>query len=134
VRLIDDAGDTRRYQLPTGETIVMQISDDHTHIEIWEHGGKPIGEVALSDCDDFLLITCVAVDKQGPRFMHRGLASEALRFHKAYCQSTLCARENDGIEREDGSHLVGFSVGLMAKLRAEGIVEAGELDFDDDDI
>ena len=134
MQLINDLGHTRQYRLQTGEVVVMQIDDDGKHINIWEHAGKPIGEVELSDRDDHFMITYIAVDKQGDRFMHCGLASEALRFHKAHCGSTLCAAENDGLNREDGSHLTGFALGLIAKLRAEGVVEPGGFDFEDDEL
>jgi hypothetical protein len=135
LEMIRDLENVRHYRTRTGEIVVIKINEDGTEIDVSDERGQGIGSIELSEEDgDCLLIVYAGMDKQGDRFKHLGIASEALRFLKAHYGVSICARDNDGIQRDDGSHLTGFAVGLIAKMREEGVVEPGSNDFDDGDL
>jgi len=52
----------------------------------------------------------------------QGLGTEAVKMFIDVTGCTLYTRPNDGIEREDGSHLTGDAIFFLTSLRQKGII------------
>jgi len=63
-----------------------------------------------------------------------GLGRAALEFFIDATNSTIFCRSNDGIVRDDGSHLTEDATGFVDKMKEEGLISFyDELELDDED-
>ena len=100
---------------------------------------RKIGRFEFSECEDadgrnYFVLTSMFLEGFDGAYKRRGIGTECLR-RFSETNGRIVARENDGIRRDDGSHLVNDGPGFVAKMAQLGIVhqEGGEQTYDTDD-
>ncbi len=56
-------------------------------------------------------------------YKRKGIGRESLKFFKEITGTQIVASENDGIRKDDGSHLTGDAPVFVSKMQEEGIIE-----------
>lgn len=122
------AKDNRTYQIDiseSGEVITVSLR------------GEPKGSISLTYCegvghgDDHYYITNLSLDK----CKKEGIGTACLKYHKKIFGRPILAASDDGIKKDDGSHLTGDGPAFIATMRDRKIVcpEPPEHDNDNDD-
>lgn len=131
--LIKDNDNERIYKLSNGKIITIRINDD-SEISYIENGieiGKYEDFVFIEDEFDSskYLLARMYVPIKG-----QGLGRATIEFFTEYFDATIWARNNDGIEREDGSHLTEDAPSFVDKMIEEGLLidNQDKADFDND--
>lgn len=123
--LIEDNDLSRTYELTSGEHVIITLDEDYREILVESYDGEYIGKIEL-DCDHDYDPTCKIVwmylDGQNGRYLHKGIGREALKFLKEYSGCQIITEDDNGIKRDDGSHLTGDAPVFVNKMRKEGII------------
>ncbi len=129
LKLINESNQKYRYQLQNGKRITIDVSDD-SHILITDENNDEIGKFELSYKDngmhysqDNYYITWMYLDLKNSEYTHQGIGRQALILFKENYGLPITAASNDGIRRDDGSHLTGDAPGFVGKMREEGIID-----------
>lgn len=109
------------FQAKNGVTYTIEIDDSGEKISVFLDR-EPKGEICMSCIEDehssHYYITSLALDDCAGI----GIGRECLLRHKEMFDSPITAAEDDGIRKDDGSHLTGNGPGFIRKMREEGIV------------
>lgn len=122
--LIDDRDDERDYQLPNGNIVTLRYEPDSGEITFWD-GEEQLG--GTNDCFYFIdhptkdnyLLARMYVPKE---LKNMGLGRACIEFFGDYVNSSIYVRPDDGVERDDGSHLTEDAPGFVAKMIEEGLI------------
>jgi hypothetical protein len=123
-KLLSQEDMKRQYKLDSGKIITLKIDEELEEVTFWDVNNNQLGNDR-----DFLFIE--DEDREN-RFLlgrmyvpikNNGLGRAAVEFFKEYTDSEIYARENDGITRDDGSHLTEDAPGFVHKLQEEGLIE-----------
>jgi len=122
IRLIKDLDTKRVYRLKNGDQVTLEISLAYYQISVLnptneEDYGQIIMEFEDLDYDRYLILSMNSPAQQ------IGFGTAALEFFKDYTQGQIYARPNDGIVRNDGSHLTNNAPIFVGKMRALGLIE-----------
>lgn len=114
--------------------VIISIDDSGEKITVTDQNGLKVGEIELQESDGgaYYHIIRMHLDDQKGSYRHQGIGRQALKFHKEIFQAPLTTSNNDGIRKDDGSHLTGDAPEFIAKMRAEGIVESCAIDSSDE--
>lgn len=113
--------------LKNGKTITILLNNEWDCVEFYDNGNKLDGEFEFKDeslnnnLTDFLLKRMYT-----PKlYKNQGAGTEVLKFFRAEtgCNS-IYARHNDGIERDDGSHLTDD-----APIFVEAMIKKSLIDY-----
>lgn len=121
-----------------GRTVLIAIDDFGEEILVTDAQGKEIGSIELSliesDHSDHYRIVSMFLDKDGGGYLRQGIGRESLKQHIAIFNTSIIAADDDGIRKNDGSHLTGDAPGFINQMREEGLVYpllSGNDDADD---
>ncbi len=120
-KLIANNDNRRTYQIIGNRKITIDINDD-SEITYWENGAR------ISDDDEFVFIqdefqpSKYLLARMYAPIKNVGLGRATIEFFKDYYEAIIYARQNDGIDREDGSHLTEDAPGFVAKMIDEGLL------------
>lgn len=64
----------------------------------------------------------LTLDELGPSYLRHGLGRATLQFRGEVFRSPLVVADNDGLKRDDGSHLTGDAPGFVAVLSKEELM------------
>lgn len=131
--LIKDNDNERIYKLPNGKNITIRIND-YTEISYVENG------IEIGNDEDFVFIedefdsSKYLLARMYVPIKGQGLGRATIEFFTEYFDATVWARNNDGIEREDGSHLTEDAPSFVDKMIEEGLLinNQDKGDFDND--
>jgi hypothetical protein len=121
VRDIDD--ETRRLTLSTEDVVELRVEDDGVCICA---NGTEIDrlsfrcyETPISPHEDRTIcrLTHAFIEGEGGRYQGHGVGTHAVKFYLDCTGYDLELPENDGIQKDDGSHLVGSGPGFVASLK-----------------
>lgn len=114
----------RDYQIPNGQIITLKLDDDYTQITYWGQNGEQLG----SDQDfifqesefnhNHYLLARMYVPIKGA-----GLGRASLEMFTELTGSIVYTRQNDGMKRDDGSHLTEDAPGFVTIMQKEGLIE-----------
>ena len=112
--------------LKSGKTLTVALSEDWNRVEFYDNYKKLDGEFEFKDeslteeMSDFLVKRMYAPEQ----YKRQGVGCEVLKFFRSEtnCQS-LYARPNDGIPRDDQSHLTGNAPNFVAKMLKLGLID-----------
>jgi len=62
------------------------------------------------------------LDKLGDKYKKQGIGRACVELFNDYFDVIVTAEENDGIPKDDGSHLTHDAPGFVQKLREEGLI------------
>lgn len=132
-----DSDDNKKIFEIDGDTICIEINVDDRDIIVYEAvwdddeeeyvKSKSIGRIELTEWDSGdHYIQWMFLNGCGGKYLRKGIGRAALIFFKEYFGTKIFAAENDGQDRDDGSHLTMDAPSFIGKMRDEGIVEALE--------
>jgi hypothetical protein len=109
--------------LRNGVSISMHLTEEWDRISFSQNGQKLDGEFLFDDThgnqSSFLLKRLCSPNA----FMRLGLGEEVLEFFKSETNKALIwTRENDGITRDDGSHLTDNAPSFIGKMKKLGLI------------
>jgi hypothetical protein len=114
----------RDYQIYSSTLITLRLADDFSEITFYNSIEEKLdGEFIFIDeyekGESYLLTRMYAPEK----FKGAGLGRAALEFFKEYTGANIYARENDGVDRDDGIHLTEDAPGFVARMISEGLLQ-----------
>lgn len=125
------------FTMKNGQTVSIVIDEFGEEILVTDAQGKEIGSIELSSIDDgdsdYFRIVWMFLDKNGSSYVRQGIGRECLKQHKAIFNTPIVAADDDGIRKNDGSHLTGDAPGFISQMRREGLVAPLPHDIDDVD-
>jgi len=120
--LIKDDEFEREYRINTGQVITLKLDEDWSQITFWDNESQLGSDMdfVFTEIDDsyenYLLSRMFIPIK------NVGLGRAALEFFIDATNSTIFCRSNDGIVRDDGSHLTEDATGFVDKMKEEGLI------------
>jgi hypothetical protein len=72
------------------------------------------------------------LDKLDGQYLHQGIGRQILKLVWERYRMPIIAEDDDGIQKDDGSHLTGDAPAFIARMREEGLIERSEQNDDDD--
>lgn len=132
---------TKDFTTKNNLVVSITIDDDGEEICVKDKSGSEIGKIRFSReeyDDDYshherYKIVWMYLDKQEGTYLHQGIGRECLKFHKSIFQSPITSSDNDGVRRDDGSHLTGNAPAFVARMKEEGIISKSNEDYPQDD-
>lgn len=120
VKVIDD--ETRQLVLSSGEIVELRFEDDSVavYVENDEVGRLSfrVYEVPVNNHEEmYYHLTHAFIEGGGGKYKHQGIGTEAFRLFRECTGAEVTFSENDGIHREDGSHLTGDAPRFVSKLK-----------------
>ncbi len=124
MQLIKDQDNVRTYKLKNDEVIIIEVDDSGDRIEVTGDNGIEIGSFDMQELDNGNhYITWMFLNKTSAKYLRQGIGREALKFFKDYFGTKIYAADNDGFQKNDGSHLTGDAPGFVSQMKKEGIIE-----------
>lgn len=114
----------RIYKNSKGQAIVLTLNDDHTEITIKDLRGKLIGEFEFKELDygnGYKLMRMYSNELK-----QTGIGRAVLEYFRDVVGSPIFVSPNDGIEREDGSHLTEDAPSFVSHMIAVGLIDGYE--------
>jgi len=106
------------------------LDDDFQQIDILDAARKEIGRIYFLLYDDedgeylnHYLLSWAYLDMADDSYKRCGIGRTALKLHQELAEYPIVARDNDGIKRDDGSHLTGDAPGFVEQMRKEGLIK-----------
>lgn len=129
---------TTDYQLPSGEIVKVSTDIAGTEISVTNSRGEQIGRIELDSREDAsgrqeFFLTWGYLDMKGEQYKRQGIGRAALKFHHEMFGAPIYAQSDDGVRRDDGSHLTQDAPGFVAAMRKEGLIEPDHFSGDPDD-
>lgn len=124
--------DTTQFTAKDGHIYEIQVDDFGEEIKVFR-GDDLVGSITLR-CDEAdppkqpdqtFHIMNLSLDK----CQRLGIGEAALRFHIAMHGGTITATANDGIRRDDGSHLTGAGPAFVAAMKEKGLIAHDGSDY-----
>lgn len=111
--------------LKNGVGITMHLTEEWDRISFSQNGNELDGEFLFDDTDgnqqSFLLKRLYSPNN----FKRLGLGEEVLKFFKSETSNPIIwTRENDGIVRDDGSHLTDNAPSFVKKMQRKKLIAA----------
>jgi hypothetical protein len=124
-------GERRRLILTSGEIVELRLEDDSVAAYAQDNEIRRLCfrayRMAVSKHHDetYYHLTSAFIEGGGGKYKYRGIGTEAFRFFREYTSAKVTFSENDGLRKDDGSHLTGDGVRFVTKLK--GMMERGEI-------
>jgi len=124
--LLEESCEIRKYQLPDKRIITIDITDE-SEIIVKTEDGQLIGSIVFSVIDNgtnsyYCYITSMFLDKINKSYLSKGIGRESLVFYNECYGYPIIASHNDGLKKEDGSHLINDGLPFVKQMRKEGII------------
>jgi hypothetical protein len=106
---------------------MIAIDDSNYTVTVYDSDRQEIGALNCKEIDDerhsYLKLVWAFLDKSGNGFTRRGIGRQCLLIVKERYGLPIVAEENNGIKKDDGSHLTGDAPAFIARMREEGLIE-----------
>jgi len=114
----------RRITLDSGEVIELRFEDDSVAVYAQENEVGRLSfrayEVPVGYYEEtYYHLTHAFIEGGGGKYKHQGIGTEAFRLFRECTGAKVTFSEDDGIQKEDGSHLTGDAPGFVASLKAK---------------
>jgi hypothetical protein len=113
---------TYEFTCKNGLPVLISLREDLT---VWVHtpNHQEIGHLELTEYDDGgLTLTWAYLDKLDSDYLRQGIGRKCLQLIKGYYGQPVYAREDDGLRKDDGSHLTGDAPAWVKTMREEGLI------------
>lgn len=115
---------TRRLVLSSGMTLTLELSLEK--VRVLDGDGQEVGYLSFTckdvpfGCGDVMQVyrlTHAFIEGGNGRYKHQGVGTEAVRFFQEYIGQGVELPKDDGVRKDDGSHLTGDGPGFVGSLR-----------------
>ena len=133
LQLIEDGEWKRCYKLSDGRKITIQLDESFEWIKVWDGQGREIGRIEFDHIeydpplDDEYRITWMYMDIVDASYKRNGIGRACLQFFNEYCGKPTFS-PNDGIRRDDGSHLTQDAPVFIRQMKREGLIAGSSED------
>lgn len=130
--MIQDDGMSRRYRLQDEREVIITIDEDDISINVTTPDGKHVGKMEMSHIEDdfhsWYKIKWMYMDLLDESYKRKGIGRECIRFFEEITGDILTAEYDDGIPKNDGSHLTQDAPAFVSQMRKEGLISGGNDD------
>ena len=122
--LMRDNGLNRIYKTATHKVVILEMNEEWTEIVFKTKNGGQFGEFVFQDLDvgTYKLMRMYSEPNQGG-----GIGRAALQMFRDVTGGALVySSPNDGIQRDDQSHLTQDAPGFVSKMIKEGLIAGYE--------
>ncbi len=113
----------RIYKVIGNTHVILKLEDDFSEIKFYNIKREKLdGEFNFIDETENYKNYLLARMYVPLQFKNLGLGRAALEFFTEYTGSSIYTRPNDGIVRNDGSHLTEEAPGFVSKMINEGLI------------
>lgn len=111
-----------KFTMSNGEDVDIVIDEEANRVIVRNQNKDEIGSIDYKIIDyehyEYIRLTHMFLDIE---YVRKGIGRECLRLLNEY-GLPVTAAYNDGITKNDGSHLTGDAVYFIQKMRNEGLV------------
>lgn len=129
--LINDSGLIRTYRTTKGQIVILEMNEEWSEIVFKLKNGDKFGEFVFKDLEDgsYKLMRMYSEPYEGC-----GIGRAALEMFKDITEGALVyTSPNDGIPRDDQSHLTNIAPIFVHKMIEAGLIAGYENDHNLDD-
>lgn len=105
-----------------GRKVTISFDEATFDVNVRDVNGESVGGLRFNEQDGQLLLTWAYLDQLGPDYVRQGIGRRCLQIASQFSGMPIVARDNDGIQRDDGSHLTGDAPQFVARMRTEGLI------------
>lgn len=114
---------TAQFKCKNGETVRIVIADNGYVAHVFSADNLDIGKLEFVEYDDNVLhLVWAHLEGDEGRFVRQGIGRECLRLMSETYGMPIVVNRDDGIRRDDGSHLTGDAPAFVEAMRREGLV------------
>jgi len=116
----------QKIECKNGRRVTLEIDENADYrVEAKNSLGSLIGRMEFSEDSESgsLKLVWAYLDILNSTWRRQGIGRQMLKEVKSLSGRCVFAETNDGIKREDGSHLTGDAPSFVAQMRVEGIIE-----------
>lgn len=103
------------------------IDDLFESISVKNTEDKEVGRIEFREISDeyrtCYKITCMYMDLIDRSYKKKEIGREALQFFKDTIKPPIIVAEDDGMRKNNGSHLTGDAPAFVSKMQNEGVIE-----------
>lgn len=116
--------ETRQLVLDTGEIVELRFEDDSVAVfvqnnEIGRLSFRAYEVIVNYHEETYYHLTHAFIEGGGGKYKHQGIGTEAFRLFRECTGAEVTFSENDGLQKDDGSHVTGDAPGFVASLKAK---------------
>lgn len=113
-----------------GRQVEIWLDDDGEGILVKSQCGGDVGRFELSLREEYnteyYYITWMYLDLKDSSYTKQGIGKAALEFHREVFKTPILAAENDGLKKQDGSHLTQDAPAFVGRMRQLGIIYSND--------
>ena len=126
------------FRCKDGRAVRIQVDDENYFTTtVRDSDGREIGRIEFRWIDDlncnYLKLCWAYLDLVDSSYRFQGIGRECLKQVRELSGLAIVAAENDGMQRDDGSHLTGDAPGFVARMQAEGLIAGGDREEADEE-
>lgn len=127
LKLIADDEWVRRYELSDGREISIELDECLEWVKVTDTKGDEIGRIEFSRIEndppvgDEYKIIWMYMDLFDPSYKRQGIGRTCLKFFNECCGPPTVS-EDDGLRRDDGSHLTQDAPAFIHQMQKEGLI------------
>ncbi|MBI5886814.1 MAG: hypothetical protein HZB85_09585 [Deltaproteobacteria bacterium] len=107
--------------------VIIEIDDCSYAVSVFDLDYNKVGCFKFKEVDvntgSVLKLTWCYLNLVNEQYKRQGIGRHIIKLIKERYGLPIVAEDNDGIRKEDGSHLTGDAPMFIAKMRQEGLIE-----------
>jgi len=128
--VIDIDDEKRQLVLDSGEIVELRFEGDSVAVyvnnsEVGRLSFRAYEVPANNHEETYYHMTHAFIEGDGGKYKYQGIGTEAFRLFRECTGAKVTFSENDGIQKEDGSHLTGDAPAFVEKLKR--MIKYGEI-------
>jgi hypothetical protein len=109
-----------QYACKSGKKVLIEIDDSTYTASVFDTDRRQIGKLEFDERHGALKLTWAYLDWLGSEYVHQGIGRRCVEIVKKRFGFQIIAEDDDGIEKDDGSHLTGNAPAFVTQMREEG--------------
>ena len=130
--------DQTNYRCKDGRNVILTCDDVAFTITVTDTIGTEIGRFEFlaveTESGTTLKMVWAFLDKAGGGYKRQGIGRRCISLAKDHFGLPIVVEDNDGIRRNDGSHLTGDAPAFVCQMRREELIASCRCSGPDDDI
>jgi hypothetical protein len=116
-----------RYTCRNGEEVTIEFDDTSYTARAFDVHRQEVGRFEFDEHDGPVLkLVWAYLDRVDKKYKRQGIGCRILQIAKERYGMPIVAEDNDGLRKDDGSHLTGDAPGFVSQMRRRGLIELSE--------